>query len=85
MTRSYLKKAGKTLLVLLLASQGLYADDVTESINDALEQYKEGEFSNAIESLEYATQVIRQKKAGTKITFIHLFLMVHQTKLNFHR
>jgi hypothetical protein len=65
MRRCYLKKAGGAFLAVLLASQGLHADDVTESINDALEQYKEGEFSNAIESLEYATQVIRQKKANT--------------------
>lgn len=53
------------MLVMLLTSQGLFADDVTESINDALEQYKGGEYTDAIESLEYATQVMRQKKANT--------------------
>lgn len=65
MRRRYLKKAGEVFLAVVLASQLLHADDVTESISDALEQYKEGAYSDAIESLEYATQIIRQKKANT--------------------
>jgi hypothetical protein len=63
--KSYLKEVRTALFAVLILLPALYADDVTESINDALEQYKEGEYTEAIESLEYATQVIRQKKAET--------------------
>jgi hypothetical protein len=38
------------------------ADDVTDSINEALEQYKKGEYAGAMGSLNYASQLIGQKK-----------------------
>ncbi|OQX57495.1 MAG: hypothetical protein B5M52_07280 [Helicobacteraceae bacterium 4484_230] len=58
------------LFLLTTVSQTIYADDVTDSIDEALEAYKEGEYSEAIESLNYATQVIQQKKAGQLSAFL---------------
>ena len=39
-----------------------YADEVTTIIKDALKQYKNGDYVEATNNLEYATQLIRQKK-----------------------
>lgn len=38
------------------------ADDVTDSLNDALSQYSSGKYTEAINSLNYAEQLITQKK-----------------------
>jgi hypothetical protein len=35
-------------------------DEITRTINDAVEQYKDGNYSDAIENLDYAAQLIRQ-------------------------
>ena len=52
--------------VLLMAISSLvYADDVTDSINEALDAYKEGEYSAAVDSLNYASQLINQKKGDS--------------------
>ncbi len=53
--------AGITVLLMAI-SPFVYADDVTDSINEALDAYKSGEYSTAVESLNYATQLINQKK-----------------------
>ena len=39
-----------------------YADDVTNLIKEALKQYKNGDYVDATNNLEYASQLIRQKK-----------------------
>jgi hypothetical protein len=36
------------------------SDEITSTINDAVEQYKDGNYSDAIENLDYAAQLIRQ-------------------------
>jgi hypothetical protein len=46
------------------------ADEVEDSISEALEYYKEGDFSSAAGSLEYAAQLIRQKKGGQLEEFL---------------
>lgn len=46
------------------------ADDVTDSIHEALKQYQNGEFADAIQSLDYASQLIRQKKGGQLEAFL---------------
>ncbi len=46
------------------------ADDVTDSINEALKQYGNGEFADAVQSLDYASQLIRQKKGGQLEAFL---------------
>lgn len=38
------------------------ADDVTDSLNDALTQYNSGKYSEAINSINYAERLITQKK-----------------------
>jgi len=38
-------------------------DDALTTINEALKQYKLGEFAGAISNLDYATQLIRQKRS----------------------
>lgn len=39
-----------------------YADDVTNLIMEALKQYKNGDYIESTNNLEYASQLIRQKK-----------------------
>ena len=39
-----------------------YADEVTNLIKEALKQYKNGDYVDATNNLEYASQLIRQKK-----------------------
>jgi hypothetical protein len=46
------------------------ADDVTDSINEALKQYANGELADAVQSLDYASQLIRQKKAEQLEAFL---------------
>ncbi|MCI5211224.1 MAG: hypothetical protein D3910_21120, partial [Candidatus Electrothrix sp. ATG2] len=38
-------------------------DDVLTTVNEAVRQYKLGEFAGAISNLDYATQLIRQKRS----------------------
>jgi hypothetical protein len=57
--------------VLLLASFGLAnADEVTDSINEGLQQYKKGEYAAAAGNLDYASQLIRQKRGEQLKTFL---------------
>ena len=53
--------AGITVLLMAIVSYA-FADDVTDSINEALDAYNEGEYTVAVESLNYASQLINQKK-----------------------
>jgi len=43
----------------------VYADDITDSINEGLKYYKDGQYSDAATSLNYASQLIQQKKGGS--------------------
>lgn len=52
------------ILVTTTASVAL-ADDVSDSINEALQLYKDGKFSEAVNSLNYASQLIQQKKGAS--------------------
>ncbi|WPD24792.1 MAG: hypothetical protein SD837_09545 [Candidatus Electrothrix scaldis] len=38
-------------------------DDILTTVNEAVKQYKLGDFSGAISNLDYATQLIRQKRS----------------------
>lgn len=58
------------LLLFSVASRPVLADDVTDSINEALKQYGKGEFADAVQSLDYAAQLIRQKKGGQLEAFL---------------
>jgi uncharacterized protein YdeI (BOF family) len=57
-------------LIMFVVSSPVLADDVTDSINDALKQYDSGEFAGAVQSLDYASQLIRQKKSGQLEAFL---------------
>jgi hypothetical protein len=56
------------LIIVLLLSFSLppmlraEEDPVIKTINEAVQQYKSGQFAGAITSLDYASQIIRQKK-----------------------
>jgi hypothetical protein len=57
-------------LIMSVVSSPVLADDVTDSINEALKQYDSGEFVGAVQSLDYASQLIRQKKGGQLEAFL---------------
>lgn len=48
----------------------LWADEVEDAVKEGLEYYQDGDFSSAAGSLEYAAQLIRQKKGGKLETFL---------------
>ena len=50
---------------LFLLAPPAFADDVSDAINDALAAYEEGDLEYAKESLDFASQLIAQQKAGT--------------------
>ncbi len=53
-------------LMIVAASVSLtYADEVADTIKDALQEYRSGKYKAATEDLEYASQLIMQKRAGT--------------------
>ncbi len=56
--------------ILIAFSTLVYADDVKDSIKEALEYYDEGDYSGAVESLNYATQLIQQKKSENLTSFL---------------
>lgn len=58
------------LLVMPIAQTPAAADDVTDAINEALKQYKDGAFADAVQSLDYASQLIRQQKGGQLEAFL---------------
>ena len=59
-----------TVLMVLCLSFSAMADDVTDSITEAMEQYKKGEYAAAIGSLNYASQLIGQKKGESLETLL---------------
>lgn len=64
-----MKQKKSTILVFLgaitlgLGSVPLRADDVTDSVDEALKAYKDGDYATAAASLDAAAQMIRQKRA----------------------
>lgn len=48
---------------LLFLSIHLQADDVTQTLSDAIKSYKSGEYTDAVEDINYALQLIQQKKS----------------------
>ena len=57
-------------LFMTVVSSPVLADDVTDSINEALKQYNNGELADAVQSLDYSAQLIRQKKGGQLEAFL---------------
>ncbi len=72
-------KIGKTSLrflitlfvgVSIFTSGAVWADEITDSVDEAIEYYKEGDFVEAANSLDYASQLIRQKRSGNLEAFL---------------
>jgi len=56
---------------LLFFTSGLvWADEVSDSVEEAMEYYKEGDFVEAANSLDYASQLIRQKRSSNLEVFL---------------
>jgi len=68
--RSILVAGLAITFLLIVFSTLVYADDVKDSIKEALEYYDEGDYSGAVESLNYATQLIQQKKSENLTSFL---------------
>ena len=58
------------VLIMSVISTPVLADEVTDSINEGLSQYNNGAFAEAVQSLDYASQLIRQKKGGQLEAFL---------------
>ena len=52
------------IALLLFSVSGARADDVTDSLNDALTKYNKGLYTESINSINYAEQLITQKKGA---------------------
>lgn len=57
-------------LIVLLCASAACADDITDSIGEALEYYNNGEYTEAVSNLNYAAQLIQQKKGGSLESFL---------------
>ena len=64
-----LRVSGLFLIFMICPVSG-YADDVEESINEALQSYKKGEYKDAVDSLNYASQIIQQKRGSDLESFL---------------
>ncbi|RJP93756.1 MAG: hypothetical protein C4518_06130 [Desulfobacteraceae bacterium] len=72
-----MKKFLKSLLMLTLFSLAVLtaattalADDVTDYIDEALKFYKDGKYTEAVDSLNFAEQLIQQKKSAGLEAFL---------------
>jgi uncharacterized protein YdeI (BOF family) len=52
------------VVIFLAAGLPALADDVTDAIGEALSQYNQGDYTGAAGTLDFAAQLIRQKKGG---------------------
>ncbi|MCG6881484.1 MAG: hypothetical protein LJE96_20355 [Deltaproteobacteria bacterium] len=51
------------LMVFCAIAADASADEVMDSINEAIMSYQDGKYTDAVESLDYASQMIRQKRS----------------------
>ena len=56
--------------LFFFTSGPVWADEITDSIEEAMEYYKKGDFVEAANSLDYASQLIRQKRSGNLEGFL---------------
>ncbi len=67
------KKKLAVAVILFVLTWGLtpvYADEIVDSINEALEAYKEKAYVEAVESLDYAKQLIQQLRSEVIMKFL---------------
>jgi hypothetical protein len=75
MTRSNSLGGAMCLTLLAFVAGALLAgpcraDDVTDSINEALQQYKAGHYSDAAGTLDYAAELVRQKRGQSLRSYL---------------
>ena len=58
------------LLVFALGVTPSWADEIVEAMNEAIQAYEEKEYNEAVESLEYAKQLIQQLRSEGIIKFL---------------
>ena len=58
------------LIIVSWGSIPACADEILDSINEAIEAYKEKEYAEAAESLEYAKQLIQQMRSENMMKFL---------------
>ena len=58
------------ILFSLAFAGPVYADEVIDSINEAVDFYKGGRYTDAVGSLDYASQLIRQKRTEMLTTLL---------------
>ena len=58
------------LIVVSLGSTAVYADEILDAMNEAIEAYKEKEYVEAAESLDYAKQLIQQLRSENIMKFL---------------
>ena len=58
------------LIIVSWGSIPACADEILDSINEAIEAYKEKEYAEAAESLEYAKQLIQQMRSENIMKFL---------------
>ena len=56
--------------ISIVISGTVYADEITDAIKEAIEYYEEGDLVESASSLDYASQLIRQKRSGGLETFL---------------
>jgi hypothetical protein len=59
-----------TLILMTSLITSAYADEVINLIKEALKQYKNGDYVEATNTLDYASQLIRQKKQDQLQSFL---------------
>ncbi|MEC4685584.1 MAG: hypothetical protein VST71_07625 [Nitrospirota bacterium] len=59
-----------SLMIVAASVSPTYADEVTDTIKDALQEYRSGKYKAATEDLEYASQLIMQKRAERLQSFL---------------
>ena len=58
------------LSTLFMVPGAVFADEITDSIEEAIAYYKENNYVEASNSLDYASQLIRQKRSGKLEAFL---------------
>jgi hypothetical protein len=58
------------MTAVFVFSAAAFADDVTDYMDEALKFYKEGKFTEAVDSLNFAEQLIQQKKSAGLEAFL---------------
>jgi hypothetical protein len=64
------KRLTALLITTIAGSFFLYADEVTDTINEALSAYEKGDTVQATEDLNYALELIRQQKGNRLKSFL---------------